>query len=116
MPGPVLFHRAAGFDPGTLARTFTLQCNDVLAEALIPRLAARVAQAAPGICLRFLGEAGADADELLAARGLRRRVAMTVPTVAHALRARPDHRGADSHRPTTRGWYRRRAAEPTLNA
>ena len=150
-----VFVPAAGVDLATLERTFTLQANDVVAAALIARLAARVAAAAPGVCLRLLGEADTDLgglrrgsvdvqlsdetaypadvrsatvmtdtlvtvgrrdlpldpataeafaalphavisrrgrprgpiDDLLAARGLTRRVAVTVPTLALALRA-----------------------------
>lgn len=48
----------------TLERTFTLQCNDVVAGALVPHLAARVAAAAPGVCLRVLGESDTHVDEL----------------------------------------------------
>lgn len=60
----VIFTPVAEVDPGTLERTFTLQCNDVVAGALVPRLAARVAEVAPGVCLRVLGEVDSDVDEL----------------------------------------------------
>jgi DNA-binding transcriptional LysR family regulator len=55
---------SAEADPATLERTFTLQCNDVIADALLPRIAAVLADSAPGVCLRFLGEAGTTLDEL----------------------------------------------------
>ncbi|WP_328453695.1 LysR family transcriptional regulator [Amycolatopsis sp. NBC_00438] len=51
-------------DLATLERTFTLQCNDVVASALVPRLAACVAATAPGVCLRVLGEADTNLDGL----------------------------------------------------
>lgn len=51
-------------DPGTLERTFTLRCNDVVADALLPRLAAPLSTAAPGVCLRVLGESPTTVDEL----------------------------------------------------
>lgn len=51
-------------DPATLERTFTLQCNDVIADALVPRLAADLAHTAPGVCLRVLGETHTGGDEL----------------------------------------------------
>ncbi|MEU9454171.1 LysR family transcriptional regulator [Streptomyces sp. NPDC048277] len=54
----------AEVDPATLERTFTLQCNDVVADALLPRLAAPLAVGAPGVCLRVLGEADTSVDEL----------------------------------------------------
>jgi DNA-binding transcriptional LysR family regulator len=59
-----IFMPTAEIDPATLSRTFTVQCNDVVAGALVPRLAARVAATAPGVRLRFLGESEADTDEL----------------------------------------------------
>jgi DNA-binding transcriptional LysR family regulator len=59
-----LFTPAADLDLATLDRTFTLQCNDVVAGALVPRLTARVAATAPGVCLRVLGEADTNVDEL----------------------------------------------------
>ncbi|MDT8911911.1 LysR family transcriptional regulator [Amycolatopsis sp. PS_44_ISF1] len=51
-------------DLATVDRTFTLLCNDIVAGALVPRLTARLAEAAPGIGLRVLGEAGTTVDEL----------------------------------------------------
>lgn len=54
----------AEVDPATLERTFTLQCNDVVAEALLPRIVAELAATAPGVCLRLLGEADTTADGL----------------------------------------------------
>jgi DNA-binding transcriptional LysR family regulator len=59
-----IFTQTADVDPATLDRTFTLQCNDVIASALIPRLTARLAQDAPRVCLRVLGEADTNVDEL----------------------------------------------------
>ncbi|WP_019932138.1 LysR family transcriptional regulator [Nocardia sp. BMG111209] len=55
---------AADPDPATLARTFTIQCNDVIASALIPELVTRIAATAPGVELRMLAEAETDLDEL----------------------------------------------------
>lgn len=55
---------SAEVDPATLERTFTLQCNDVVAGALLPRLAAALADTAPGVCLRLLAEGATTADEL----------------------------------------------------
>jgi DNA-binding transcriptional LysR family regulator len=55
---------AAEVDPAGLERTFTIQCNDIVADALVPRLAALLAQAAPGVCLRVMGEAHTTSDEL----------------------------------------------------
>jgi DNA-binding transcriptional LysR family regulator len=60
----VIFTRTRDVDPATLERTFTLQCNDALAGALLPRLAAHVASVAPSVDLRFLPESGTNADEL----------------------------------------------------
>ncbi|MFK0106997.1 LysR family transcriptional regulator [Streptomyces sp. NPDC091217] len=60
----VVLSPTAEVDPATLERTFTLQCNDVVADALLPRLAGRLLTAAPGVCLRVLGEADTTVDEL----------------------------------------------------
>jgi len=54
----------AEVDPATFERTFTIQCNDVIADALLPDLAAALADSAPGVCLRVLGEADTTVDEL----------------------------------------------------
>lgn len=59
-----IFTPSAELELSTLDRTFTLQCNDVIAAALIPRLAARITATAPGVCLRVLGEADTTVDEL----------------------------------------------------
>jgi DNA-binding transcriptional LysR family regulator len=59
-----VFTPTTDVDLTTLDRTFTLQCNDILASALVPRLTARIAAAAPGVCLRVLGEADTNVDEL----------------------------------------------------
>ncbi len=59
-----IFTAGTDLDLATLERTFTLQCNDVVAGTLVPHLIARVAAAAPGVCLRVLGEADTDADGL----------------------------------------------------
>ncbi|WP_329572012.1 LysR family transcriptional regulator [Kitasatospora sp. NBC_01266] len=42
---------AAEVDPPTLRRTFTLRCDDVLADALLPPLVGELAVAAPGVVL-----------------------------------------------------------------
>ncbi|MFD3585840.1 LysR family transcriptional regulator [Streptomyces sp. NPDC058683] len=60
----VVLAPTAEVDPATLERTFTLQCNDIVAGALLPHLAAPLAATAPGVCLRVLGEAAATVDEL----------------------------------------------------
>lgn len=59
-----IFTPSADIDPSTLDITFTVQCNDVIASALVPRLAARVASIAPKVCVRVLGEADTNVDEL----------------------------------------------------
>ncbi|MFJ7213468.1 LysR family transcriptional regulator [Amycolatopsis sp. NPDC098790] len=51
-------------DPTTLERTFTIQCNDVVAAALLPRLATILPGVAPGVCLRVIGETHTTTDEL----------------------------------------------------
>jgi DNA-binding transcriptional LysR family regulator len=45
-------------EPAKLDRTFTIECNDVLAMALLPTLTARLAATAPGLQLRLLAESG----------------------------------------------------------
>ncbi|MFJ3803307.1 LysR family transcriptional regulator [Streptomyces sp. NPDC090088] len=60
----VVLSPTAEVDPATLERTFTLQCNDVVADALLPALADALATAAPGVCLRVLGEADTTVDGL----------------------------------------------------
>lgn len=60
----VVLSPTAEVDPATLERTFTLQCNDVVADALLPLLVGRLLTAAPGVCLRMLGEADTTVDEL----------------------------------------------------
>lgn len=59
-----IFTSSTEVDLTTVDRTFTLSCNDVIASALVPRLAARVATEAPNVCLRVLGEADTTVDEL----------------------------------------------------
>jgi len=49
----VLQPAGAGFELRSLQRTFTLRANDGFIEAFAPRLVARTAQQAPGVCLRF---------------------------------------------------------------
>lgn len=55
---------AADLDIAAVERTFTVQFNDVIAGALLPRLTARAAAAAPGIRLRVLGEGDTADDDL----------------------------------------------------
>lgn len=62
--GQAIFGPGAELDLATLARTFTLQCNDIVASALVPRLLATITATAPGVDLRVLGEADTDVDEL----------------------------------------------------
>ncbi|SEO45053.1 LysR family transcriptional regulator [Amycolatopsis saalfeldensis] len=59
-----IFTADRDLDPATVDRTFTLLCNDVLAGALVPRLTAYLAAAAPGVNLRVLGETATSVDEL----------------------------------------------------
>ncbi|MFG2531808.1 LysR family transcriptional regulator [Streptomyces sp. NPDC048516] len=51
---------SAPADPAQLARVFTLYANDLFVTALGPRLVARVAEEAPQVVLRFLGESHVD--------------------------------------------------------
>ncbi|ONI76119.1 LysR family transcriptional regulator [Actinosynnema sp. ALI-1.44] len=76
---------ATEVDPATLERTFTLQCNDVVIEALTTRLAADLAQVAPGVCLRVLSETDAGVDEYELRRGrIDFQITNVVPTHADA--------------------------------
>lgn len=59
-----IFTPTSDLELSTLDRTFTLQCNDVVASALVAPLAARIAVDAPGVCLRVLGESDTTVDEL----------------------------------------------------
>lgn len=52
------------FDAATMQRTFTVQCNDVLANAMAADLLTRLRRDAPGVRLRILGESGTTSDEL----------------------------------------------------
>ncbi|MDT0457208.1 LysR family transcriptional regulator [Streptomyces sp. DSM 41527] len=47
-------------DPAQLTRVFTLSANDLVVTALGPRLVARVADEAPQVVVRFLGESHID--------------------------------------------------------
>ncbi|QKV80082.1 LysR family transcriptional regulator [Amycolatopsis sp. Hca4] len=47
-----------------LDRTFTIQCHDALAASVIPVLAVRLQDRAPGVRLRVLAEHSADTDDL----------------------------------------------------
>ncbi|WP_244943459.1 LysR family transcriptional regulator [Streptomyces inhibens] len=51
---------SAPADPAELARVFTINANDLFVTAVGPQLVARVAQEAPGVVLRFLGESHID--------------------------------------------------------
>lgn len=51
-------------DVATLQRTFAIRGHDALTAVLAPALLRRVAQDAPGVSLRFLGEAAADTSDL----------------------------------------------------
>jgi DNA-binding transcriptional LysR family regulator len=51
-------------DLRTIERTYTLQCNDALAEVLAPRLARILTTDAPGLRLRFLAEPASTSDDL----------------------------------------------------
>jgi DNA-binding transcriptional LysR family regulator len=55
---------AADLDIAAVERTFTVQFNDVIAGALLPRLTARAAVEAPGVRLRVLGEGDTTDDNL----------------------------------------------------
>ncbi|WP_067673717.1 LysR family transcriptional regulator [Nocardia miyunensis] len=52
------------FDAATVQRTFTVQCNDVLANAMAADLLTRIRRDAPGVRIRILGESGGTSDEL----------------------------------------------------
>ncbi|WP_433060281.1 LysR family transcriptional regulator [Dactylosporangium sp. CS-033363] len=54
----------AEVDPATLQRTFTLRFHDAITASAGPRLVAAVHARAPGVRLRFLGEAGDDTSDL----------------------------------------------------
>src|SRR3954462_5807127 len=51
-------------DLAGLGRTFTLQCHDALATSLAPPLLSAIAERAPGVRVRFLGEPAVDTDDL----------------------------------------------------
>ncbi|MGI5217069.1 LysR family transcriptional regulator [Nocardia sp. CA-290969] len=51
-------------DLAEMERTFTITCHDAVAVAVIPVLAARIAQQAPGVQLRVLAENPVDTDDL----------------------------------------------------
>jgi DNA-binding transcriptional LysR family regulator len=51
-------------DLAELDRTFTIQCHDALAASLVPVLADRIQEQAPGVQLRVLSEHSADTDDL----------------------------------------------------
>ncbi|TCK62899.1 LysR family transcriptional regulator [Curtobacterium sp. PhB136] len=53
-----------GLDLATLERTFTIRAHDALVTVLAPALVQRVAADAPGVVLRFLGEAPDDTTDL----------------------------------------------------
>ncbi|WP_111766947.1 LysR family transcriptional regulator [Nakamurella deserti] len=54
----------APLDLAALRRTFTLRAHDALTVILAPELVHRVSAAAPGVGLRFLGEAAGDSTDL----------------------------------------------------
>ncbi|MFI5912589.1 LysR family transcriptional regulator [Dactylosporangium sp. NPDC051541] len=54
----------ADVDPATLDRTFTLRFHDAITSAVGPGLLQAVSTLAPGVRLRFLGEAGGDTSDL----------------------------------------------------
>ncbi|MDV6263976.1 LysR family transcriptional regulator [Rhodococcoides yunnanense] len=51
-------------DFAVLERTFTLRCHDALTSVLAPVLVSEAARVAPGVSLRFLGEAPVDTADL----------------------------------------------------
>ncbi|WIB76706.1 LysR family transcriptional regulator [Curtobacterium sp. MCPF17_002] len=51
-------------DVGTLHRTFTIRAHDALVSVLAPQLVERTRLVAPGVALRFLGEANGDDTDL----------------------------------------------------
>lgn len=53
-----------GLDLGTLERTFTIRAHDALVSVLAPQLVQRIAAVAPGVVLRFPGEALGDTTDL----------------------------------------------------
>ncbi|MQY21840.1 LysR family transcriptional regulator [Nocardia macrotermitis] len=52
------------FDAATVRRIFTVQCNDVLANAMVADLLTRIRRDAPGVRLRILGESETASNEL----------------------------------------------------
>ncbi|MEV5712640.1 LysR family transcriptional regulator [Amycolatopsis mediterranei] len=55
---------ARALNLGELDRTFTIQCHDALATSVVPVLAGRIQEQAPGVQLRVLAEHSADTDDL----------------------------------------------------
>lgn len=55
---------ARELDLAALERTFTVQCHDALAAAVVPVLVGRIQDQAPGVRLRVLAEQSADTDDL----------------------------------------------------
>lgn len=60
-----VFQSGRRFAPGELERTFTLMGADFCSMLVLPKLAARMAAAAPGVSLRFLDSARGDVAKLL---------------------------------------------------
>lgn len=60
----VLQPAGADIDPGTLQRHFTVRANDSFIEAFAHHLVARIAQAAPGVRLRFAPKPNKDVRPL----------------------------------------------------
>ncbi|MFK0249944.1 LysR family transcriptional regulator [Amycolatopsis azurea] len=75
---------AAEVDPGTLMHTFTVQCNDVVIDALVAFLAADLARMAPGVCLRVLSDAPDTAAEDLRRGRADLQITNQVPTHTEA--------------------------------
>jgi len=63
-----LLRPARRVDPATLARTFTLRCNDAVTDTAGPAIIAAARQAAPGVRLRLLAEAATDTEDLRTGR------------------------------------------------
>lgn len=59
-----MLHPVSATDLRTVERTYTLQCNDALAEVLAPRLARILVREAPRLRLRFLAEPASTSDDL----------------------------------------------------
>ncbi|WP_254126419.1 LysR family transcriptional regulator [Amycolatopsis sp. CA-230715] len=75
---------ATEVDPATLDRTFTVQCSDIVVDALVTHLAADLTRMAPGVCLRVLSDAADVAAEDLRRGRVDLQITNQVPAHADA--------------------------------